>query len=283
MNTGYLSPKEIAEQVIENSKVKARMPTMQMVILGILAGAYIAFGAELCTIVTHDIPQHMGLGIAKFMGGSVFSVGLMLVVLGGGELFTGNCLMFTGVLARKISMAGMMRNWIIVYLANFIGSLALVGIIYYSGQWKLGNCGVGAAALSTACLKTGLSFSEAFWRGVGANWLVCLGVWLGIAGRDSISKIFGIYFPVMAFVASGFEHSVANMYFIPLGLLLKTQPAVVAAGNLSAKIGVLTWHNFLIGNLVPATLGNIVGGSLFVGGAYYLAYQRRDGHSEQGE
>lgn len=272
MNTGYLTPKEIAEQVADNSKTKAHLPALQMVVLGVLAGAYIAFGGELCNIVTHDMAPHTGLGFAKLIGGSVFSVGLMLVVLGGGELFTGNCMMLSGVLARRISFGYMIRNWIVVYLANFAGSLLLVALIYYSGQWKTGDYAVGAAALSTACLKTKLTFVEAFWRGVGCNWLVCLAVWLGVAGRDSVSKIFGIFFPVMAFVASGFEHSVANMYFIPLGLLLRANSSVVAAGNLGAKIGVLTWRNFLVGNLVPVTLGNIVGGALFVGGAYYLVY-----------
>jgi formate/nitrite transporter len=274
MNTGYLTPKEIAEQVAENSRTKAHLPMMQMIMLGLLAGAYIAFGAELCTMSTHDLAPHVGLGLTKFVGGSVFSVGLMLVVLGGGELFTGNCLMLSGVFSRRISLGSMLKNWTVVYLTNFAGSLLLVALIYYSGQWKMGDHAVGAAALTTACLKCHLTFAEAFWRGVGCNWLVCLAVWLGIAGRDAVSKIFGIYFPVMAFVASGFEHSVANMYFIPLGLLLKSNPAVVAAAGLGDKMGALTMHNFLIGNLVPVTLGNIVGGAFFVGGAYYLIYLR---------
>lgn len=276
MNTGYLTPLEIAEQVADSSKVKAHLPMMQMILLGILGGVYIAFGAELCTMVTHDLPAHVGMGLSKFVGGSVFSVGLMLVVLAGGELFTGNCMMLSGVLSRRISLGSMLRSWTIIYLTNFIGSLLLVGIMYYSGQWKIGDYAVGAAALTTACLKSNLTFSEAFWRGVGCNWLVCLAVWLGISGRDTIGKIFGIYFPVMAFVASGFEHSIANMYYIPLGMLLKGNASVVAAGGLASKIGVLTWHNFLIGNLVPVTLGNIVGGALFVGGVYYLIYLRSE-------
>ncbi len=145
------------------------------------------------------------------MGGSVFTVGLMLVVIGGAELFTGNCLIFTAVLTKDVTMKDMLKNWFFVYFANLAGGLLLVIIMYYSGLWKTSNMGVGAAALNTAVAKVNLSFGEAFFRGIGCNWLVSLAVWLAFAGKDTISKIFGIYFPIMAFVASGFEHSVANM------------------------------------------------------------------------
>ena len=190
-------------------------------------------------------------------------------------LTTGNCLILAGVLTRNVSMKGMLRNWFLVYLANFAGSILLVIIMYYSGLWKIGKFGVGAAALTTAIGKVNLSFLEAFCRGIGCNWLVCLAVWLAIAGKDSISKIFGIYFPIMAFVASGFEHSIANMYFIPMGLFLKGKVAVVNAAGLTETIHNLTWSRFLTGNLLPVTLGNIVGGAFFVGGIYYLAYLRK--------
>jgi formate/nitrite transporter len=226
-------------------------------------------------MVTHDLSKYLGVGFAKFIGGSVFTVGLMLVVLGGAELFTGNCLMLTGVLAGQVSVSGMLRNWFFVFFANFAGSMLLVVIMYYSNLWKVGNLGVGAAALATAVAKVNLSFSEAFCRAVACNWLVCLAVWLAIAGKDAVSKIFGIYFPIMAFVASGFEHSVANMYLIPIGLFLKGDAAVVNAAGLAGMMGSFTWSGFLIGNLVPVTLGNIVGGAFFVGGFYYFAYLRR--------
>jgi formate/nitrite transporter len=225
-------------------------------------------------MVTHDLSKHLGVGFAKFIGGSVFSVGLMLVVFAGAELFTGNCLMLTGVLAGRITAGRMFRNWLWVYLANFAGSLLLVAIVFYGGLWKIGNLGAGTAALTIASQKCHLSFTEAFCRGVGCNWLVCLAIWLASAGKDSISKIFGIYFPITAFVAGGFEHSVANMYFIPIGLLLKSNPVVVAASGLGQAIDHLTWGSFLVGNLVPVTLGNILGGAVFVGGAYYAIYLR---------
>ncbi len=273
---GFLSPKEVAESVVESSKNKSELQILPMVLLGMLAGVYIGFGAELCTMVTHDLSRYLGVGFAKFMGGSVFTVGLMLVVLAGAELFTGNCLMLTGVLARKVKVVGMLRNWLFVYFANFAGSILLAIIMYYSNLWKVGNLGVGAAALTTAAGKVNLSFLEAFCRGIACNWLVCLAVWLAIAGKDSISKIFGIYFPIMAFVASGFEHSVANMYFIPMGLFLKGNTAVVNAAGL-VEVGSLTWSRFLVENLVPVTLGNIIGGAFFVGGVYYLAYLRNPG------
>jgi formate/nitrite transporter len=247
-----------------------------MLLLGMLAGVYIGFGAELCTMVTHDLSKYLGVGFAKFIGGSVFTVGLMLVVLAGAELFTGNCLMLTGVLAGEVSVNGMLRNWFFVFFANFAGSILLVIIMYYSNLWKVGNLGVGAAALATAVGKVNLSFSEAFCRGIACNWLVCLAVWLAIAGKDAISKIFGVYFPIMAFVASGFEHSVANMYFIPMGLFLKGNAAVVSAAGLAEAVNNLTWSKFLVENLVPVTLGNIIGGAFFVGGVYYFAYLRKN-------
>ncbi len=272
---GFIFPKEVAANVAEISKEKCELRILPMLVLGMLAGVYIGFGAELCTIVTHDLSKHLGIGFARFMGGSVFSIGLMLVVIAGAELFTGNCLILTGVLTGKTSISRMLRNWFSVYFANFAGSILLVVIVYYSGVWKVGNLGVGAAALTTAAGKVNLSFLEAFCRGIGCNWLVCLAVWLAIAGRDSVSKIFGIYFPIMAFVASGFEHSIANMYFIPMGLFLKGNIAVVNAAGLAETIDGLTWSRFLIGNLVPVTLGNIVGGAFFVGGIYYLVYLRK--------
>ncbi len=272
---GFLSPSEVCKKVEETSKQKAEMPLRCLVILGILAGVYIGFGAELSTIVTHDLTEHLGVGFSKFLAGSVFSVGLMLVVIGGAELFTGNCLMLGCVMQHNIKVGKLLRNWGTVYLSNFVGALFLVGIMYYSGLWKAGHLGVGAKALAIANGKANLPFVEAFCRGICCNWLVCLAVWLAVAGQDIVSKILGIYFPIMAFVASGFEHSIANMYFIPMGLLLKGNSSVVAASGLTETLNNLTWSRFLIGNLIPVTLGNIVGGAFFVGGAYYSTYLRK--------
>ncbi|MCM8758597.1 MAG: formate/nitrite transporter family protein [Candidatus Omnitrophica bacterium] len=269
---GYLSPSEIAIAIVEVSKRKVSISFSSLWILGILAGVYIGFGAHLFTIVTHDLNGYLGCGFAKFLGGSVFSVGLMLVVIAGAELFTGNCLLLTGVLTGDIKFREMLYNWVIVYVANFIGSMLLVIIVYHSGLWKTNDMKVGIAALSTAFSKVNLSFQEAFCRGIACNWLVCLAVVLAMAGKDTISKIFGIFFPIMAFVASGFEHSVANMYFIPAGLFLKNDLMLTSFSGLGEKLGYLTWNSFIMKNLIPVTLGNIVGGAIFVGAAYYFAY-----------
>jgi formate transporter len=271
----FFTPREVADEVVSIGKAKCAANTLQLTLLGILAGVYIGFGAQLCTMVTHDATAHIGTGLAKFVGGSVFTVGLMFVVLAGAELFTGNCLILTAVLTGGCTTRGMMRNWAIVYIANFAGSLLLAAILYECGLWKTGSYAVGAAVIRTAAAKVNLSFSEAFFRGIACNWLVCLAIWLAVGGRDTVSKIFGIYFPIMAFVASGFEHSVANMYFIPAGLLLASNKAMVDAAGLAGVIEGLTWSRFLIANLLPVTLGNIAGGALFVGASYYFAYLRK--------
>lgn len=267
---GFLTPEDVARSMVETSKKKANLGMLQMWILGILAGVYIGFGAHLCTMVSHDLSQYLGYGFTKFIAGSVFTVGLMLVIIGGAELFTGNCLIFTAVATGDVQIKDMLKNWLIVYIANFIGAMLLVLIVYYSGLWKVNNYGAGLSALNTATAKVNISFLEAFCRGIGCNWLVCLAVWLAAAGKDSISKIFGIYFPIMAFVASGFEHSIANMFFIPIGIFLKNNPEII--DRTFGCVSNLTWDGFILNNLVPVTLGNIVGGALFVGGAYYLVY-----------
>jgi formate/nitrite transporter len=270
----FLPPKEIAENMVAIGKKKSELPFVPMLILGILAGLYIGFGAEVYLMVSHDLAARMGIGFMRFLRGSVFTAGLMLVVIAGAELFTGNCLMVIGMWARQIPPRKLLRNWTVVYLANFLGSVFLAALIYFSGQWKFGDMGVATEVLTTCVRKVNLSFTEAFCRGVACNCLVCLAVWMATAGRDMAGKLLAIYFPIMTFVASAFEHSVANMYIITLGLLLKGDAAAVAAAGLGAQLETLNWYNFLFINLLPVTLGNIVGGSLVIGGAYYLAYLR---------
>jgi len=247
-----------------------------MTILGIFAGAYIGFGAELATMVMTGTADKLGVGMTKFMGGAVFSVGLMLVVIGGAELFTGNNLMTIGLSQKQFGLKGLIYNWVFVYIANLIGSLLLVYIMYESNLWQTGGNAVGTTALGIAAGKVNLSFSEAFYRGIGCNWLVCLAVWLAMASQDVVGKVFGIFFPIMAFVASGFEHCVANMYFIPMGILLKADAGMAeAVAALGAKAELLNWSGFFINNLIPVTLGNIVGGAVFVGLAYFMVYVKQ--------
>ncbi len=269
---GFNTPVQVAEAVANAGKNKASLPFLQMTILGIFAGAYIAFGAELCTMVLTGTSATLGLGMSKFFGGAVFSVGLMLVVIGGAELFTGNNLMTIGLSRGQFGVKGVVYNWVVVWIANLVGSLLLVYIMYKSTLWMTGGGAVGQTAIGIANGKVNLTFAEAFYRGIGCNWLVCLAVWLAFAAQDVVGKIFGIFFPIMAFVASGFEHCVANMYFIPMGIVLKGTDKMAEFSAALPGIENLTWGGFFIDNMIPVTLGNIVGGAIFVGLAYFMCY-----------
>jgi len=267
------APSTIAQTVARTVGVKnTTSPWLSVLVLGILAGAYIGFGGLLSSTVTFDMAARLGTGFAKFMGGSVFSVGLMLVVIAGAELFTGNNLMVTSTLAREISFGTMAKRWVLVYIANFIGSIILALIFYSSGLWKTGGGALGQTAVRIAFAKVNLGFFEALVRGIGCNWLVCLAVWMALAARQTVGKIFAIFFPIMAFVAIGFEHCVANMYFIPAGIFLKAWAGISAPEGFNPAT--LTWGSFAVRNLIPVTIGNIIGGGLFVGLSYWGAYLR---------
>jgi len=267
------APRTIAETVAQKVGVaKATSPWLSVFVLGILAGAYIGFGGLLSTTVTFDAAAKWGIGFSKILAGGAFSVGLMLVVIAGAELFTGNNLMVSSVMMREITLGTMSKRWAVVYLANFIGSIFLALLFYYSGLWKTGDGALGAAAVKIAYNKVALSFGEALWRGIGCNWLVCLAVWMALAARQIIGKIFAIFFPIMAFVAIGFEHSVANMYFIPTGILLMNGAGFTNVPGVDPNV--LGWVNFLWRNLLPVTIGNIIGGVVFVGMSYWGAYLR---------
>jgi formate/nitrite transporter len=268
----HRTPQAVAQAVTRAVGVKkAHMPVVNMLILGALAGAYIGFGAALATVVTHDAAAKVGVGISQLLGGAAFSVGLMLVVIAGAELFTGNNLMIASVLGRQYGAGRMLGSWAVVYLANFLGALLLVLIMYQTGLWKMAAGAVGAKAVAIAQAKCSLGFGEAFFRAIGCNWLVCLAVWMALCAKEVAGKVLAIFFPIMAFVALGYEHCVANMYFIPMGLLLRE---VAAAPG--ADVAALTWGNFLSANLLPVTLGNIVGGAIFVGSFYWWVYVRGD-------
>jgi formate/nitrite transporter len=274
-NVNDLSPKEIAEKAVEVGCAKAKLPFFKMLVLAILAGVYIGFGGELATMISHDLK--IGVGFTQFLAGSVFSVGLMLVVMGGAELFTGNNLMITACLHGKAKVSGLLKNWGTVYLGNFIGGVLLALLMFMAGFWKFNDASLGLKALTIANTKVNLGFWEALSRGILCNWLVCLAVWLAFGSRNIIGKIFAIYFPIMAFVASGFEHSIANMYFIPYGLLIKNSVVSKFAASSAVQLpnlANLTWGNFFIKNLLPVTIGNIIGGAFFVGTIYWYVYLR---------
>lgn len=265
-------PPEMAERAENVGVKKASLDFWGMFVLAVLAGAFIGLGAEFCTLVVTD--SGLGFGLSKLMGGLVFSLGLILVVVAGAELFTGNNLIIMAWVNGKLTLARLMRNWVIVYFGNLVGSVLTVMLMYLTKQWAFSNYGVGATALNIANAKVNLGFSEALARGILCNALVCLAVWLCFSARSVTDKIMAIVFPITAFVASGFEHSIANMYFIPMGLMLKGETEVVAgAGKAASDLANLNLVGFL-GNLVPVTIGNIFGGGFMVAAVYWFIYLR---------
>ncbi|MFW6118515.1 MAG: formate/nitrite transporter family protein [Chloroflexota bacterium] len=271
------SPPEIAKRIAAVAEKKSGLDFFRMFVLAILAGVFIALGAEFYTLVVHD--SGLAFGLNNLVGGFAFCLGLILVVIAGAELFTGNTLIVMGFIERKVSARQLLKGWSIVYLGNLVGSLVMVLLMYYTDQWGFHGAMVGGKALLIANAKVNMTFLEAFIRGILCNALVCLAIWLAFSGRSTIDKIVAVIFPITAFVASGFEHSVANMYFVPMGLALKGQSEVLTAAQgmagQSIMIGNLTVAGFIVKNLIPVTLGNIIGGSLLVGGIYWSVYLRQ--------
>ena len=264
-----LTTGEILEKVSDSGIAKAEGKTLRLLIWALLAGAYIAFGAQASQMVSFNLLSDPdSLGVGRLVSAAVFPVGLMMVVLCGAELFTGNCLMIIGVLDRKIRISGMLRNWVLVYLGNFLGALLVVALMKSTGLWETGSGLLGASVIKTAQAKVQLSFGQAFVRGILCNWLVCLAVWMSTGARETVSKIFAIWFCIGLFVISGFEHSIANMYFIPAGIAAAADSGLAQLAG--CDVSVLTVGNFLVKNLLPVTLGNILGGGLFVGMVYWF-------------
>lgn len=268
-NLSALTTGEILEKVSDSGIAKAEGKTSKLLIWALLAGAYIAFGAQASQMVSFNLlADPDSLGVGRLVSAAVFPVGLMMVVLCGAELFTGNCLMIIGVLDRKIRISGMLRNWVLVYLGNFLGALLVVALMKSTGLWETGSGLLGASVIKTAQAKVQLSFGQAFVRGILCNWLVCLAVWMSTGARETVSKIFAIWFCIGLFVISGFEHSIANMYFIPAGIAAAADSGLAQLAG--CDVSVLTVGNFLVKNLLPVTLGNILGGGLFVGMVYWF-------------
>jgi len=269
-----LMPAEMAVKAENIGVRKADLPFDKVFLLAVLAGAFIGLGAEFATVVTTGTADKVGFGLSKLIGGLVFSLGLILVIVAGAELFTGNALIVMAYASHKVSTGKLLRNWGIVYLGNFVGSVLTALLLFLSKQYTFGSGAVGATALTVANAKCGLGFWPALFLGVYCNALVCLAVWLCFSARTTTDRILAIIFPISAFVASGFEHSVANMYFIPMGLFIKSDPAALALTKSAANLANLTWANFLVGNLIPVTIGNIIGGSGMVGAIYWWVYLR---------
>lgn len=264
------TPPEIARLVQTKGVAKADAAPVTTLVLGVVAGAFIALGGVLSTVIGSG--SELGFGPTRFLAGIGFSLGLILVIVAGAELFTGNNLIVMSWVSGNIPLSRLLRNWAIVYVGNLVGALSVVAMVYLGEWWKQGQGSVGVNALSIAAGKASLSFGVVFVRAILANALVCLAVWLASAGRSVIDKIFAIVFPIAAFVASGFEHSIANMYFIPLGVLLSDKTDLVSAADLPPGQVAHLDATGLVTNLVAATLGNIVGGALLVGLVYWFVY-----------
>lgn len=272
-----LVPKEMASKMENIGLAKVRLGPLRMFALAILAGAFIALGAIFATTVTTGASGALPFGVTKLLGGLVFCLGLILVVGAGAELFTGNNLIMMAWASGKVSSGSLLRNWTVVYLGNFVGAIFTAVIMLLSQQYTFSSGAIGLNALNTASAKLGYGFVQALVLGILCNALVCLAVWLAAGARSATDKILAVIFPITAFVAAGFEHSVANMYFIPIGLFIKR----FAPGSFWATIGMssadfanLTWGNFLLANLLPVTIGNIIGGGFMVGLVYWFIYLR---------
>jgi len=272
-----LSPPEMAKKAEEIGISKANTNSAKTIALAILAGAFIAFGAVFSTVVTAG--STLGFGMTKLVGGLAFSLGLILVVVGGAELFTGNNLMIMAWASKKIKTSHVLRNWALVYAGNLLGAISIVILIFLSGHYLFGGGLTGLSMLNIAKAKCELGFTQAIALGVLCNILVCLAIWLCLSAKTVNGKILSIVFPITAFVAAGFEHSIANMYFIPMGILLKDFGSPVFWNSVQSSpefYQSLNWYNFLIGNLLPVTIGNIIGGAAFVGPAYWFIYLRKE-------
>lgn len=279
MDTKFtLTPAEIAQATVGSAVTKAALPIWKLILLGTLAGAYIAFAGFASNMAAFNLlsdPNTYGLG--RVLAGAIFAGGLVLVVLCGAELFTGNCLMLAGVLDGRVRLAAMLKNWLFVYIGNFIGSVIIAWMTSNSGLLDSGAGALGALTVKIAAGKTALSFSRALILGVLCNWLVCLAVWAATGAKDTAGKVLAIFFPICMFVTSGFEHSVANMFYIPAGIFAKADfaDAAISIGLSQSALDGLSWSSLLTANLLPVTLGNIIGGAVLVAAAYWLAYLKK--------
>ena len=272
-----LLPREMAEKAERIGAEKTRLDTASLLALAVLAGAFIAFGAMFSTIVTAAAEGMLPYGVTRLLSGLVFSLGLILVIVGGAELFTGNNLMVMAWAGGKVSLPEIVRAWALVYVGNFVGAGATAILVFLSDHYSHGGGSVGSAALATAQAKAVLPFLPALVHGILGNVLVCLAVWLCYSARTTTDKILAIVPPISAFVAAGFEHSVANMYLLPFGLMIKDwapNSFWTAIGKSPEAYSDLTWLS-VVANLVPVTIGNVIGGGVLVGTVYWFIYLRK--------
>lgn len=273
-----LSPAEIAEYTVEIGINKANMKWWKQFILGIMAGLFISLAGNAASVAGYGV---LGVGTGKMVSGALFGTGLIMVLLAGAELFTGNCLISMAVFQKKVKVVSMLRNWIIVYIGNLAGGIVYTFLMGQTTQMGMDGGAMGAYAINSAYSKCTMSFLPAFVMGIFCNLLVCIAVWVSYSSKNTVGKIAAMFFPIWIFVTSGYEHCVANMYYIPMGIFAKMNDTAVDAaytiyGLDADKLAQVNWSNFFITNLIPVTLGNILGGVLLVGGVYWLVYLRKD-------
>jgi formate/nitrite transporter len=265
------SPKEIAHNYIATGSNKAGQKAGRLFVLAILAGMFIALASVGATTASVSITSP---SLAKLVGALMFPTGLAMTLIAGSELFTGNCLIIIPVLTRDIRVGAMLRNWVIVYIGNFVGGLLVSAIVVYGHTFSLFDNQLAAAAIHTAVGKVELGFGDALLRGVLCNFLVCVAVWMAYAAKDVTGKVAGLFLPVMVFVLCGYEHSVANMYYISAGIMASVDPRYAAAVAVGENLSALTWGALVVKNLIPVTIGNIIGGAGLIGLPYWYVYLR---------
>jgi formate transporter FocA len=272
-----LLPAEMAAKAEQVGVKKSNMEADRLFVLAVLAGAFIALGAIFATTVAAGANGRLPFGVTRLLAGTVFSLGLILVIVGGAELFTGNTLIVMAWAGKKVTTAQLLRNWAIAYVGNFLGAIATALLVFFSGQYQFGGGSIGLVALRTAAHKCELGFVQAVALGILCNALVCLAVWLTYSARSTADRVLAIVPPISAFVAMGFEHSIANMYFVPIGLFIKAwAPATFweTANVTAADFPTVTWSAFSLNNLLPVTIGNVIGGGFLVGAVYWFVYLR---------
>jgi formate transporter len=283
-NIDPLLPAEMALKAEMLGVSKVKMPVSKTVVLAMLAGAFIGFGAILYTTVTAG--SAMSFGITRLIGGLAFSLGLVLVIVGGAELFTGNNLIIMAWANKKVSNIEVLMNWVWVYFGNMVGAMFIVILMLFSRQYLFGSGVVGINMLNIARAKCDLGFIQAMVLGILCNVLVCLAVWLCFSARTTADKILCILFPITAFVAAGFEHSVANMYFIPVAIIVLEYgdpEFLTILNNTSQSYESVSWGNYFINNLLPVTIGNIIGGAGLVGVVYWFVFLKKRKQDQSGK
>jgi formate transporter len=270
-------PADMAVRAEQNGVRRAGMDGLTVLVLGVMAGAFISFGAIFATTVSAGAGA-LPYGVSRLLTGVVFASGLIMVVVAGAELFTGNNLIVMAWASGKVRTQSMLTNWLVVFIGNCIGALGTAALMFFTAQYTFGGGAVGLSALVTANSKAALAFVPALTLGIMCNALVCIAVWMCFSARTTVDRVVIIIPPIAAFVAAGFEHSIANVYFIPMGLFIKMGAGDAfwqSIGKTAADFPALTWNNFVFGNLLPVTIGNIIGGSLLVGAMYWFVYLRK--------